>query len=478
MPYINQQKLIKVMLATTQIICAWMLRESDLFGRFDIFYLLLQTCFVLCVCYFCSINTPCRFGVYLYCFVLAGSILREESSWLYNIVVIFISIVMLIVLLTERNRVIFDNFSFSSDTIDIQRLKSRTDIIYPIYYVFMFIVTLVYNYCIDDLSEFGINGQKSILLSTLGMCCCTIISANALASIIFAISKRLLKFCYFTVTGMLEIEAANFLQSSYIFSVLFFLINIIISDMGHYERGQLVISRLLLIFAMFVGNCLVIIEAMTSKVEIIQGNMLTCIRVICIHLIFILGPAIIMYYMYYQYTMDNLGIFLTMSNFITNLIFAIYMLFLFILFKYDAICQNFRDGFDDLVFHIRICVGIFIIFIQICTVVYSVWTLFFGFYSWLELLRLILIFYVNIYIHGVRLKRVISHKNMITQFTNNLVDATTDELAEHNDVCSICFQEMEEAKVTSCDHLFHESCLRKWLNIKLICPLCQIQIIV
>lgn len=342
----------------------------------------------------------------------------------------------------------------------------------------MFIVALVYNYWIDDLSEFGINGQKSILLSTLGMCCCTIISANALASIIFVISKRLLKFCYFTVTGMLEIEAENFLQSSYIFNVLFFLINIIIPDMEHYERGQLVISRLLLIFALFVCNCLVIIEAMTSKVEIIQGNVLTCIRVICIHLIFVFGPVIIMYYMYYQYTMDNLGIFLTMSNFITNLIFAIYMLFLFILFKYDAICQNFRDGFDDLVFHIRICVGIFIIIIQICTMVYSVWILFFGFYSWLELLRLISISYVNIYIHGVRLKSVISHKNKITQFTNNLVDATTDELAEHNDVCSICFQEMEEAKVTSCDHLFHESCLRKWLNMKLICPLCQMQIIV
>ncbi|VDI55142.1 Hypothetical predicted protein, partial [Mytilus galloprovincialis] len=44
MSYINKQKVIKVLLTTTQIIFAWVLRESDIVGRGDIFYLLLQTC--------------------------------------------------------------------------------------------------------------------------------------------------------------------------------------------------------------------------------------------------------------------------------------------------------------------------------------------------------------------------------------------------------------------------------------------------
>ncbi|VDI55141.1 Hypothetical predicted protein [Mytilus galloprovincialis] len=477
MSYINKQKVIKVLLTTTQIIFAWVLRESDIVGRGDIFYLLLQTCLSLLVCYICSINTQCRFGVYLFCFVLAGAILQDELSWFYIIVVILISVVMFIQLLTQNHSVMFDNFNNLSDTLDKRKVKFVAEFTYPIYYVLMFIVALVYNYCISDLSEFGVKGQMSILLSTLGMCCCTILSSNAMASIIVSISNRLIKFCYLTVTGSFEIEGEIFLQPSYIFSVVFFCISIIISDMGHYERVQLVSSRLLLILSLFISHCLLMIETMTSKVEIIQGSMLTCIRVICIHLIFVLGPAMIMYYMYCHYTMDNLGIFLTLSDYLINLIFAVYTLFLFILFKYDAICQNFWDGFDDLVFTIRIGMGIFIMLIQICTVVFSVWTLFFGFYSWLELLRLVLISYVNIYIHGVRLQRVISHKKKITQFINNMVDATTDRLAGHQDVCSICFQGMEEAKVTSCDHLFHESCIRKWLNVRLTCPLCQMLII-
>ncbi|XP_063443297.1 RING finger protein 145-like [Mytilus trossulus] len=477
MSYINKQKIIKVLLTTTQIICGWVFGESNLFERFGSSYLLLQTCLGLLVCFFCNINTQCRFGVYLYCFVLAGSILQDELSWFYIIVVILISVVMFIQLHKQNYSVMFDNFNKFSNTLDKGKVKFVAEFTYPMYYVLMFIVALIYNYCINDLSELGVKGQRSILLSTLGMCCCTILSSNAMASIIVSISKRLLKVCYLTVTGTFEIEGELVLQPSYIFSVIFFLINVVISDMGHYERGQLVVSRLLLILALFVSNCLLLIETMTSKVEFIQGNMLTCVRVICIQLMFVLGPAIIMYYMYCHYTMDNLGIFLTMSSYLTNLIFAVYILFLYILFKYDAICQTFWDGFDNLVFNIRIGMGIFIILIQICTVVFSVWTLFFGFYSWLELLRLGLISYVNIYIQGVRIQRVISHKKKIREFINNLVDATSDRLAGHQDVCSICFQGLEEAKVTQCDHLFHESCIRKWLNVRLTCPLCQMQII-
>ncbi|KHJ97502.1 zinc finger, C3HC4 type [Oesophagostomum dentatum] len=46
------------------------------------------------------------------------------------------------------------------------------------------------------------------------------------------------------------------------------------------------------------------------------------------------------------------------------------------------------------------------------------------------------------------------------------------------DVCAICFMEMwEEARVTPCKHFFHGSCLRKWLSVRQVCPLCYADLI-
>ena len=64
------------------------------------------------------------------------------------------------------------------------------------------------------------------------------------------------------------------------------------------------------------------------------------------------------------------------------------------------------------------------------------------------------------------------------QFTVNLPDASKEQIEDNNDVCSICLQDMKIVKITPCNHLYHEMCLRKWLNIKTDCPLCSEKIII
>lgn len=56
---------------------------------------------------------------------------------------------------------------------------------------------------------------------------------------------------------------------------------------------------------------------------------------------------------------------------------------------------------------------------------------------------------------------------------NSLPKATTEQLEQHNDVCSICFQEMSSAVITYCGHFFHGNCLRKWLYVQETCPMCH-----
>ena len=54
-----------------------------------------------------------------------------------------------------------------------------------------------------------------------------------------------------------------------------------------------------------------------------------------------------------------------------------------------------------------------------------------------------------------------------------LPEATEEQLRELNDVCSICFVEMNEGKVLQCSHIFHNACLRKWFQLRTTCPMCN-----
>jgi len=48
----------------------------------------------------------------------------------------------------------------------------------------------------------------------------------------------------------------------------------------------------------------------------------------------------------------------------------------------------------------------------------------------------------------------------------SLPDATSVQLSEFDDICAICYQQMNSAKITNCNHYFHSECLRKWTNLR------------
>lgn len=56
-------------------------------------------------------------------------------------------------------------------------------------------------------------------------------------------------------------------------------------------------------------------------------------------------------------------------------------------------------------------------------------------------------------------------------------DASAEQLAQHDDVCAICYNEMKSARITPCGHIFHSMCLRKWLYVKESCPMCHRDIV-
>ena len=60
---------------------------------------------------------------------------------------------------------------------------------------------------------------------------------------------------------------------------------------------------------------------------------------------------------------------------------------------------------------------------------------------------------------------------------NSLQWATEEQLEQLNDVCCICYEVLDRAKVTKCNHFFHSLCLRKWLYVQDKCPMCHADIL-
>ncbi|ODN05482.1 Protein TRC8 [Orchesella cincta] len=82
--------------------------------------------------------------------------------------------------------------------------------------------------------------------------------------------------------------------------------------------------------------------------------------------------------------------------------------------------------------------------------------------------------YFNIWCEAQKGFRIYCQRKTASQKIMSLADATDDQLrSRHDDVCAVCYEEMESAKVTNCNHLFHAVCLRKWLYVQNTCPLCH-----
>lgn len=55
----------------------------------------------------------------------------------------------------------------------------------------------------------------------------------------------------------------------------------------------------------------------------------------------------------------------------------------------------------------------------------------------------------------------------------NFAEATPDEIENFKDECAICWDSMDTARKLPCGHLFHNSCLRSWLEQDTSCPTCR-----
>ncbi|CAK9297338.1 unnamed protein product [Gordionus sp. m RMFG-2023] len=80
------------------------------------------------------------------------------------------------------------------------------------------------------------------------------------------------------------------------------------------------------------------------------------------------------------------------------------------------------------------------------------------------------------WLFGELKSKLIKHQNylrIIKQMDKKYPMASSEEIEKFSNNCSICWDPMRRARKLPCDHLFHDSCLRSWLEHDSSCPICR-----
>ncbi|XP_052104372.1 RING finger protein 145-like [Mytilus californianus] len=453
----------------------------------------IQFCLGILICYVMTVNSAFRFAMYIYQFILAGTILRVTPPGTVNI--IFIVTIFLLVLgflyVLDNGIPISENEinnMFYDPEIDnaleqyrqlLLAIVRGTQNVYEIYFALLITVTFSY-YSVTATEES--NSTKWIIQSTIGSCVCTLISLKSFNETFFFISKYIAKMCSSFVKGLSAFEEEQMINSRYLIGVLLVTYDMCFFELDSLTHGEFIINRVWILTAFLVQDCLIKVDQISAEPEIIQGTLFQAVRVVFIESLLTVFPLYIAFEFTRTYSLTNLAIFLTSSFYVSIGVRAVTSMFVFILNKYEFIRQEFWDNFDDIVFRTRLVGFVAIIVLNILTVCFGIVTLLrsfcthlnIGVFTKYDVLQLIGIASLDIYHAIMAIWRVYIQRKQIFQFTARLENASEDQIKLNNDVCSICFQNMDSAKVTPCNHIFHETCIMKWfLKSQVKCPKCN-----
>uniref|UniRef100_A0A7E4VNB6 RING-type domain-containing protein n=1 Tax=Panagrellus redivivus TaxID=6233 RepID=A0A7E4VNB6_PANRE len=70
------------------------------------------------------------------------------------------------------------------------------------------------------------------------------------------------------------------------------------------------------------------------------------------------------------------------------------------------------------------------------------------------------------------LKKYVRHQRIVAHINETYPEATKEDLLKH-DSCTICWDLMDKARKLPCGHIFHEVCLRRWLQQDSSCAVCR-----
>lgn len=126
----------------------------------------------------------------------------------------------------------------------------------------------------------------------------------------------------------------------------------------------------------------------------------------------------------------------------------IYSLFMVELFRSDPI-----ESLDEVIYWVNAVSRVLEFVVALCVVAYGTWESLFGEWSWMGASVIIIHSYFNVWLRAQSGWRSFLLRQEAAKKINSLPRATAEQLQQHNDVCSICFQVSHTVAVSWPGHL-------------------------
>ena len=312
---------------------------------------------------------------------------------------------------------------------------------------------------------------KLLLWELLYEMCGTILSVMGLASVISIMSSGILNLIYYLIGA--QDEDANMQPA-----VSGFLFVLLALQTGMTSTTDEIRLKLLL------QNCILLtvanqhfIQGVTSemiiKVSTEDISLKKHIRPMLPYLLFFSFPFLVVARLWdYPFRMSWLlaitafTLELIIKSLTTALIYCVNML--------HTHRNFFTENIDDILFYIKAVSGFIDFICGIFLFINGAYIFFFESGGFIRFTMMIIHFYCNIYQTATRGIKTLKLRRSAWKRVNRFKPASQEQLDDNDDICPICYQEMVEAVVIKCGHVFHKYCLQKWLTIQEKCPLCHV----
>ncbi|KAK7904550.1 hypothetical protein WMY93_017157 [Mugilogobius chulae] len=313
------------------------------------------------------------------------------------------------------------------------------------------------------------------LLSSVSECCATPYSLLGLTFVVSYLALGLLNLCKFYLGGYAAVQNENVMHRGVTEGVTLLLLAL--------QTGLLDMQSLQRTFLLSIILFIVVTSTLQSMIEITDPVILALgasrnrslwkhFRGLSMCLLLLVFPIFMAYKISQFFHMDFWLLILVSSCMLTSLqvtgTMLIYSLFMVELFRSDPI-----ESLDEVIYWVNAVSRVLEFVVALCVVAYGTWESLFGEWSWMGASVIIIHSYFNVWLRAQSGWKSFLLRQEAAKKINSLPKATTEQLQRHNDVCSICFQEMNSAVITYCGHFFHGNCLRKWLYVQETCPMCH-----
>ncbi|KAI3367422.1 hypothetical protein L3Q82_026280, partial [Scortum barcoo] len=347
-------------------------------------------------------------------------------------------------------------------------------VLFSVFWFVLFVVQL----CSDTMSGSASAGHQGImffLLTSVSECCATPYSLLGLTFVVSYLALGLLNLCKFYLGGYAAVQNENVMHRGVTEGVTLLLLAL--------QTGLLDMQALQRTFLLSIILFIVVTSTLQSMIEITDPIILALgasrnrslwkhFRGLSMCLLLLVFPVFMAYKISQFFHMDFWLLILVSSCMLTSLqvtgTMLIYSLFMVELFRSDPI-----ESLDEVIYWVNAVSRVLEFVVALCVVAYGTWESLFGEWSWMGASVIIIHSYFNVWLRAQSGWRSFLLRQEAAKKINSLPRATAQQLQQHNDVCSICFQEMSSAVITYCGHFFHGNCLRKWLYVQETCPMCH-----